>query len=76
MNRERRIKITETLELLSTVIEQVQECLDEEQEYYDNMPDSFKDTEKGQLAEAAINNLEEALNALQEAQGNLEESLN
>ena len=39
---------------------------DEEQEYYDNMPESLQSGEKGQAAEAAVNILEEAISKLEE----------
>ncbi len=34
---------------------------EEEQEYFDNMPESFQQGDKGQTAEAAISQLDEAL---------------
>lgn len=46
---------------------------DEEQEYYDNMPEGLQGSEKGQMAEAAISALDEILSALDEAIGSLGE---
>lgn len=46
---------------------------DEEQEYFDNMPESFQASEKGDNAQTAIDHLQEAVDSLQEAQELLED---
>lgn len=54
------------------------ECArDEEQEYFDNMPESFQSGDKGQVAEAAISALDSAIDDmpdLDEIIGYLEEA--
>lgn len=47
---------------------------DEEQEYYDNMPQSFQDGEKGQGAEAAVSSFDEALSAMDEIESQIGEA--
>lgn len=42
---------------------------DEEQEYFDNMPEGFQTGEKGQTAESAISELDTALEALSGFEG-------
>lgn len=75
MNKQRRTEITQVYEELSGLLSQLGELRDQEQDYYDNMPESFKDGEKGQAAEAAASALENAYDYLEEVMSNLEESL-
>ena len=73
MNKDRRKAITElSAELenlrddIDNLISRIEGIRDDEQEYYDNMPESFQQGEKGQAAEAAVSALDEASGALQE----------
>lgn len=73
MNKQRRKEITrisDELENLKTALEQVQ---NEEQDYYDAMPEAFQSGEKGDAAQSAIDLVEEAFSALNEAIGQLSE---
>lgn len=58
------------LEGLKTDVEQAQS---EEQDALDNLPDSFRDGEKGEKAQAAIEAMEEVMDKIQEAIDALEE---
>jgi hypothetical protein len=67
MNKQRRKDIEDIiskladLEALKTEIyEAIETVKDEEQEYYDNMPEGLQGSDKGYAAEEAINNLDEA----------------
>lgn len=42
-----------------------EEALNEEQEYFDNMPEGLQGSEKGEIAEANISSLEAAIEALE-----------
>ena len=56
----------------------VEEHRDDEQSYYDNMPESFQDGDKGQAAQDAIEQLDgaiEALESLEEMLQNLENAV-
>lgn len=82
MNADRRKEINDaykTLQNLKEALEavklQAEELVgtletirDAEQEYFDNMPESFQQGERGQSAESAISMLEEALNEVTEVQ--------
>lgn len=71
MNKARRTeinKIVEKLEELKADIEMLQE---EEQECYDNMPEAFKYSEKGERAEEAIRAFDDTLDNLDDAIENL-----
>lgn len=71
MNKERRKQIDgiiarieqELSPLVDEIRASVEEVRDDEQEYLDNMPESLQSGDKGQLAEAAIEALEEAVSA-------------
>lgn len=60
MNKERRKRLGEAIDLLEQVKSIVEECEDEEQEFLDNMPESFRNGEKGSVAEANVSELENA----------------
>lgn len=49
---------------LSDIKDQVESPRDEEQEAYDNLPESFQNGEKGQAAQEAITSLENAIELL------------
>lgn len=75
MNNERRKKIEVVKERISALLSQaeniktdVEAIRDEEQDYRDNMPESFG--EKGGKAEAAIDALEQVINELENLTGN------
>lgn len=72
MNKQRRMMIEhlqEKIEEMKSQLESIDlaEVRDEEQDYFDNMPESMQGGEKGQAAEAAVDALNEAVDALQEA---------
>ena len=54
-------------------MEQLDALKDEEQEAYDNTPESLQESERGQAMEEAINQMEEAYSQIEEAAYILEE---
>ena len=70
MNKERRKAIKKSVIEIERV---VQTILDEEQEAYDNMPDSVQDSNNGMNSLEAQESLEAAIDALEEAIVCLEE---
>ena len=48
MNKKRREKVGDAFELVRKVQELLQEVKEEEQEALDNLPDSLRDSEKGE----------------------------
>lgn len=86
MNKQRRTQLTalaEALRELESQAEdikvQLEELKSEEQDYKDNMPEAFQQSEKGERADAAIEalesadgNLEDFLSAIGEISSNLE----
>lgn len=54
---------------------EIETLKDEEQDYYDNMPESLQGGEKGEKAQSAIDALEEVNNSLDDIVGNLDDVL-
>ncbi|WP_282347967.1 hypothetical protein [Pseudomonas sp. PS01301] len=67
MNNERRKQIAALLDRIESVCSEVEDLQSEEQDYYDNMPESFQGGEKGENAQAAIDALDSAAQSLREA---------
>ena len=72
MNNERRKSIRaimSQMETLGSIIDSIRDELetlrDEESEYLDNMPEAFRDGERGERAQAAIDALEEVISTLE-----------
>lgn len=65
MNKQRRKTIDELIEKIEALKDDVQSVLDDEQEYRDGIPESM--TEKQDVADAAIENLDSTINSLDEA---------
>ena len=66
MNKERRGRINDLLERVQEIQAEVERLQDEEQEYYDNMPEAIQGGERGEIASAAIDNLSSAYDSLDE----------
>lgn len=66
MNKVRRKAISLIIENLEAQKNAIEVVLDEEQEYFDNMPESFQDSERGDIAQEAIDSLESAIGSLEE----------
>ncbi len=67
MNKERRNRISDALTKLEELSAEITEIKNDEQEYFDRMPESFQQGEKGTQAEDDINNLEEAEEGIEQA---------
>ena len=67
MNKVRRQALKEILTKLEDIKEDILELRDEEQEYYDNIPESLQGGKKALGAENTISNMDEAIDSLEEA---------
>lgn len=74
MNQQRRNEIAKLKDQLEEIAGNVSGLMDDEQEYFDNMPESFQQGEKGQTAESAIDALQSAVDSIEEAMSSLEEA--
>ena len=67
MNAQRRLAIAAVLAKLDDCANDVASIYEEEQEYYDNMPESFQNGDKGSTVQEALDALEAAQNVITEA---------
>lgn len=74
MNKARREQINEIKVRLQNCLEELETLRDEEQEYFDNMPEGLQNSERGQAAELAAGNLAEACDNLETIIGDYLES--
>ena len=74
MNNERRKAISVIVDLLEGVQSDIEDLAGEEQDSFDNMPEGIQMSERGDRAEEAIQNLNEAKDAVLEAMSLLGEA--
>jgi len=67
MNTQRRKVITEIVAKLDTIQAAIFALQEEEQEAFDNLPESLQAGEKGEAMETAVGLLEEAVNSVGDA---------
>nr|DAZ51177.1 MAG TPA: hypothetical protein [Caudoviricetes sp.] len=67
MNKARRISITKIADSLQALKSDVESIQSEEQDAYDNLPESIQDGERGDRMQEAIENLDDALTLIDEA---------
>lgn len=67
MNKARRISITKIADSLQALKSDVESIQSEEQDAYDNLPESLQDSERGDRMQEAIDNLDDALTLIDEA---------
>ena len=75
MNKDRRARIQALINKLEDIKEDIDFIIDEEQEYYDNMPESIQAGEKGDKAQEAVDNLDYAYSQIDEVIEYLEGAL-
>jgi uncharacterized coiled-coil DUF342 family protein len=75
MNNARRKALTTINERIAEFRGVLEELKDAEQEYYDNMPESFQTGDKGQKAETAVDAIDSAIQSIEEAAGYLDEAV-
>ena len=67
MNKHRRTVISELLEQLTEISENLEMIKDEEEEALENYPENLRYSERGEAMQEAFDNLEEACGAISEA---------
>lgn len=72
MNKQRRKEIARIRELIQAAHDDLETVMEEEREYFDNMPESFQMGVKGEAAEANVDSLEEAVDGLDEVLNNID----
>lgn len=74
MNKARRKEIDSVIATLEEAKERLESIRDDEQDYFDNMPEQFQYAEKGEAAEEAISNLDYAIDQIDEAISSAEDA--
>ena len=67
MNKTRRAALTSISNSLDVLKIELEVLRDEEQDYYDNMPESFQNGDKGSAASESLQHLGEAIEAVETA---------
>ena len=67
MNKQRKAEIKTQIERLNIIINGVQKILDDETDYFDNIPENFQSSLRADASEEAIDQLTEAVDDLNEA---------
>lgn len=75
MNNTRRKSIQKIFDRLEELMQEIEALQEEEQDAYDNMPESLQEGERGQAMQEAADNLEYAASSVQEALDYLEEAM-
>lgn len=74
MNNQRRKELGELVEELSGIRAQLEEILSSEQEAFDAMPESLQGSERGERAQDAIRELENALSSFDDIESCIEDA--
>lgn len=75
MNNDRRKRIRNALNLIEQARDILDECAQEEQEYFDNMPEPLQGGERGEKAGEDANTLSDAHDEADALAGNLSDLL-
>ena len=73
MNRQRRKKLSEAFDLVAKAEELIDAVKDEETESYENLPDNFRDGDRGEEMQNYIDMMDEAIGYLQDAESVIEQ---
>ncbi|VEJ94925.1 Uncharacterised protein [uncultured Blautia sp.] len=73
MNRQRRKKLTEAFEKITEVMDILESVKSEEEESYENLPDNFRDGDRGEEMQNYIDMIEEAYGYLDDANSVIEQ---
>lgn len=73
MNKARRDQLRKVIQKIEDIIKVVENILYDEQDAYDNIPDSLKESDRGNESIEAQDNIEAAIEALEQASSYLEE---
>lgn len=75
MNKPRRKRLQEALDLLTQAKAIIEECTEEEQEAFDNLPESIQYGQQGERMEEILDILNEAQDSIDEISTNIEDEV-
>lgn len=73
MNKTRRKRLGEAFDKCAKILEILEEVKQEEEEAYDNLPDSFRDGERGEEMQGYIEMIDEVTGYIEDAQSVIEQ---
>lgn len=73
MNRQRRKRLGKAFDLIAEAEEILEEVKTEEEDSYENLPDNFRDGDKGEEMQNYIEMLDESIGYLQDANSVIEQ---
>lgn len=73
MNKARRKELSEAAEMLRNAYSIIESCKDDEEDAYDNLPESFQDGERGDEMQKYIDAMDGAMEQIDEAANAIEE---
>lgn len=73
MNRQRRKKLTEAFDKVTEAMDILESVKSEEEESYENLPDNFRDGDRGEEMQDYIDMIEEAYGYLDDANSVIEQ---
>ena len=76
MNKDRRKRIEEVMLNLSESRVELESILEEEQEAFDNLPEGIQESERGEVMNEAIDNLQSATDCFDDIESSLNEAQN
>lgn len=74
MNKQRRKRLEQVEGQIRELMAEIESIKEEEQEAFDNLPESMQYASKGEAMEAAIENLDSLYTALEEAENYAQEA--
>ncbi len=72
MNKIRRTKVEEQIEAMEIIKSSIEDILSEEQDAFDNMPESFQYSDRGETSQDAIDAMENVLSSIEDILEELE----
>lgn len=75
MDTKRRNRLRDALKMLANVAAIVESVCDKEEDCMDNYPENLQSTERFENMEAAVDNLNDALEKLDDAKGHIESAI-
>jgi len=67
VNKQRRARLSEAHSLLGRAVSIVERAKDEEQDSFDNLPENLQSSERGEIMEEAIDELQTAIDSINDA---------
>lgn len=76
MNKLRRNQIEKVIAKIEEAKSALESIRDDEQDYFDNMPENLQYSARGEAAEEAVDLMDEAIDSLDDVVDNLNEAMN